>query len=187
MEYAVFAFGPDEFPALQGPVVDVYREAFSAPPYDKGEGEVIAFASLLQEHAERPGFCGFWASDAAGSMIGFVYGFSGAPGQFWYDIVSQALEPALVERWMGDYFELVQLAVCPRYQGRGIGTHLHDAILGCTQHTTAALTTAQQETPALRLYRRRGWRTIHENLFFPGDATAMRVMAIDLLPRVADD
>jgi len=186
MDYAVFAFGPHDFPALLEPVVDVYREAFSPPPYEKGEGEVIAFASLLTAHTERPGFCGFWASDAAGSMIGFVYGFSGAPGQFWHDVVSQALEPALVERWLVDYFTLVQLAVCPRYQGRGIGTQLHDTILGCTQHATAALTTAQQETPALRLYRRRGWRTIHENLFFPGDSTPMRVMAVDLLPRAGE-
>ena len=47
MDYAVFAFGPHDFPALLEPVVDVYREAFADPPYEKGEGEVIAFASLL--------------------------------------------------------------------------------------------------------------------------------------------
>jgi GNAT superfamily N-acetyltransferase len=144
---------------------------------------VIAFSAHLQDHSQRPGFCGFWASDASGQMIGFVYGYSGAPGQFWYDTVTQTLPPALTARWLRDYFELVEMAVCPSQQGRGVGSALHDAILACTRHATAALTTAQAETPALRLYRKRGWRTIYDNLFFPGDSTPLRVMAIDLLPR----
>ncbi|HEY9089584.1 MAG TPA: GNAT family N-acetyltransferase [Anaerolineaceae bacterium] len=183
MDFATFPFGAEDFPALLEPVIDVYRLAFAPPPYEKGEGEVIAFSAMLQTHIQRPGFCGFWASDLHGRMTGFVYGFSGGPGQFWYDTVSSAMPPPLVERWLSDYFELVDLAVCPEQQGKGIGTRLHDEILACTRHSTAALTTAQSETPALRLYRKRGWRTIYDNLLFPGDSKPLRVMAIDLVPK----
>lgn len=181
--YTIFPFDAEHFPGLADAMAGVYRRAFAPAPYLRGEGDVIAFAAHLQEHSQRPGFCGFWASDPRGEMVGFVYGFSGGPGQFWYDTVAAALPPALTERWLSDYLEVVEMAVCPEWQGQGIGTRLHDTILGCTRHATAALTTAQAETPALRLYRKRGWRTIYEHLVFPGDATPLRVMGIDLSVR----
>jgi GNAT superfamily N-acetyltransferase len=176
----LFAFTAEDFPGLLNPVVQVYTRAFSPPPYRSDKGDQMAFEAAVQRHLERPGFCGYWASDLHGRMVGFVYGYSGGPGQWWYDTVTRDLDSALVNRWLEDYFELVELAVDPDYQGQGIGGRLHDTILACTRHTTAALTTAQAETPALHLYRKRGWVNLIENYVFPGDEIMRRIMGKDL-------
>ncbi|HEX9012762.1 MAG TPA: GNAT family N-acetyltransferase, partial [Anaerolineaceae bacterium] len=131
---------------------------------------------------ERQDFCGYWACDPYGKLVGFAYGYSGAPGQWWYDTITVGMDPVLVDRWLSDYFEFVELAVDPGLQGQGIGGRLHDALLGCTRCATAALTTAQIVTPALHLYQRRGWTTIRSNYIFPGDDVVRRIMAKDLRP-----
>jgi len=148
-----------EFPAE---VVDVYREAFAESPYYEGEEEVARFAEeALPRHTGRRGFRCVVARDA-GLVVGFAYGYVSGPGQWWHDWVAGLLGPALAEEWMTDAFELVELAVRPAAQRQGAGGRLHDAVLADRPHRTAILSTRDEDTPARRLYRRRGWLPLRE-------------------------
>ncbi len=91
------------------------------------------------------------------------------------------MEPAAVETWLIDSFEFAELAVLPELQGRGIGGRLHHALLDGLANRTAVLSTIEQETAALQLYRKRGWIELVRNLAFPGVAELYRVMGIDLM------
>jgi ribosomal protein S18 acetylase RimI-like enzyme len=82
-----------------------------------------------------------------------------------------------------DAFELTELAVRPRYEGRGIGGDLHDALLDGVDARTAVLSTLQEPTRGLRLYERRGWRTLLENFWFGGTPAPYRVMGLRLSQR----
>jgi ribosomal protein S18 acetylase RimI-like enzyme len=183
MTVALFPFTAVDFPGLLDPVIDVYARAFAGAPYYQDVGDTLAFEATIQRHIERPGFCGFWACDPFGKMVGFDYGYSGGPGSWWHDTVIPNLEQSVIDRWLVDYLEFVELAVVPDFQGQGIGLRLHDTLLACSRHATAVLTTAQVETPALHLYRKRGWQTIRENLLFPDDKIFRRIMAKDLVVR----
>jgi ribosomal protein S18 acetylase RimI-like enzyme len=149
-------------PELPIEVADVYREAFGASPYFEGEREVARFAEeALPRHAAREGFRCAVAREE-GVVVGFAYGYTTAPGQWWHDWVTSLLGPALAEEWMTDAFELVELAVRPAAQGRGTGGRLHDVVLAARPHRTALLSTRDEDTPARRLYRRRGWVPLRE-------------------------
>lgn len=176
MEISLIPFSAADLPGLLEGIAAVYQRAFEQPPYSQGQGDRVAFEAAVQRHAERRGFCGYWACGRRNELAGFAYGYTGAPGQWWYDIVAPALGPQQVREWLSDYFEFVELAVDPAYQGQGIGGRLHDTLLACTHHATAALTTAQAETPALFLYRKRGWVTLLNHFLFPGDTLFRQIM-----------
>jgi GNAT superfamily N-acetyltransferase len=92
--------------------------------------------------------------------IGFAYGYRGAQGQWWTDRIAEALGPDVAQEWIGDHFELAELAVTPAAAGRGLGAALHDAVLAGADGRRALLCTALGDTPARRLFDRRGWRPI---------------------------
>lgn len=182
MDVQMIPFGSAELPALLEGILQVYLDAFQGPPYNQDHGGMLAFEAVIQRHVQREGFCGFWAAGPAAEVLGFGYGYTGGPGQWWYEIVTAGMQPALVSEWFSDYFEFVELAVAPQHQGRGIGGRLHDALLACTARPLALLTTADSDTPALRLYKNRGWRTLRECLIFPGDTLPRLVMGKRLRP-----
>lgn len=163
-------------------LVEVYRGAFSAPPHRESEADIQRFASeTLPRHAARGGFRLCVAREQpAGFVVGFVYGYRGAPGQWWYDLVSAALGGDLTQRWMANYFELVTLAVAPGAQRRGIGSRLLGAVLNGQPYRTALLTTPRAETPAARLYQRHGWQTLLADFHFPGSSAPTLVMGREL-------
>lgn len=162
-------------------VVAVYAEAFAAPPYHKPPGAAESFAATFQRHTGRADFR-LAAALAGGRLAGFGYGYSAGPGQWWHDSVAAALGPELAERWLRGAFELVELAVRPADQGRGLGAALLDRLLAGLTHRTAVLSTMAEETAGLRLYRRRGWQVVHPALRFPGIAAPYMIMGLDLNP-----
>lgn len=138
----------------------VYRAAFS--PYGESDDDITAFRRRsLPTHACRDDFrC--VAAISAGALLGFGYGYTGARGQYWTDRVADLAPPAVVRHWLGGHFEVVELAVLPEAQGRGLGGALHDALLTGLPHPAALLSTWQYDTPARRLYLRRGWQPLAE-------------------------
>jgi hypothetical protein len=181
MSVTLIPFSAADLPALLDSILQVYARAFAAPPYNQGQGDVVSFEATIQRHIERGEFCGYWACGERNQLTGFAYGYAGGAGQWWYDIVAPALGPALAGEWLSDYFEFVELAVDPVYQGQGIGGRLHDTLLACTRRPTAALTTAEAVTPALLLYRKRGWITLLHDFIFPGDNLPRQIMAKKLI------
>ena len=93
-------------------------------------------------------------------LVGFSWGYTGQRGQFWSDLVLDRLGSPL-EDWVGGHFEFVELAALPDVRGQGVGGRLHDALLAGLPHQRALLGTEDDPTtPAVRLYRNRGWRRL---------------------------
>jgi ribosomal protein S18 acetylase RimI-like enzyme len=141
-------------------LVGVYAAAFGAAPYRESPQTAERFAVTLSTHPYRAGFRMRVARPASGEPVGFAYGYASAPGQWWHDRVAASIGGSAAARWLVGSFEVVELAVLPAWQGAGIGGRLMDALLDGVCHGTAVLSTLDAETPALHLYRRRGWRVV---------------------------
>lgn len=162
-------------------LVEVYRQAFRPPPYEKEENVVRQFGSALQRHAERDGFrCVAAATPEGTGLIGFGYGYTSQAGQWWHDQVVKQLDTKTIKAWFASAFEIVELAVSPREQGRGFGRRLHDELLRTVPHSTAVLSTLDADTRGLRLYRKRGWQVIRSGFHFSGVREPYLIMGLRL-------
>lgn len=146
----------------------VYAQTFSQPPYNESPKVFSQFRLSLQHHVELEGFdCVIARNRDNNKLIGFAYGYTSLPGQWWHDSVTDGLSPTLIENWFSDCFELVDLAVLPEAQGRGIGSSILETITSALPHRTAALSTLRAETTAFHLYQKRGWLVLNPTLNFP--------------------
>jgi ribosomal protein S18 acetylase RimI-like enzyme len=169
----------DEVDGVRNQILSIYREAFSTPPYSRGEIDVHSFSGSFARHRERKGFRCVVARDGrSAQIIGFTYGYTSAPGQWWHDLVEGVMDSATAREWLSDTFELVELAVSPPSQGQGAGGRLHDTLLAGLPHRAAVLSTMQAETVALKLYRKRGWITLLEDFYFPGTPKPYQIMGL---------
>jgi ribosomal protein S18 acetylase RimI-like enzyme len=122
---------------------------------------------ILPRHATRDGFRFLGAFGEDRRLAGFVYGYRGAPGQWWHDRVAKALGRAGTERWLPDgHFEFTELHVDPHRRREGIGGALHDAIFEIVDAPTAVLSTQTDNEPAIALYEGRRWQVIVPYLDF---------------------
>ncbi len=171
----------EELEALKDQVVAVYAAAFAGEPYNRTTEVVIDFADTLPRHARRDSFRLIAArDDGTGRIVGFDYGYTAMPGQWWYDVVASVMGSEQRGRWLKDAFELTELAVLPDYQGHGIGGRLHDQLLEGLPFATAVLSTIRMETPAFHLYHKRGWVTLLDQIMFPNVRKPYRIMGLDL-------
>jgi ribosomal protein S18 acetylase RimI-like enzyme len=174
---------PEQVGPLHDQIVEVYRAAFTPPPYTRNDFDFSNFSNAFARHKDRPNFRCAVASTPAGApsggrIVGFAYGYTSSPGQWWHDLVEAALDPRAAREWLGHTFELVELAVDPRAQHQGAGGRLHDLLLEGLPHRAAILSTMQVETVALKLYRKRGWITLLENFLFPGSPRPYLIMGL---------
>jgi ribosomal protein S18 acetylase RimI-like enzyme len=171
----------EQIEAERDQILDVYGEAFASPPYNRREIDTENFSRTLTRHMERKDFrlLAAWESKT-GKIVGFNYGYTSAPGQWWHDLVEGAMTPQAAREWLTDTFEFVELAVTPGAQGRGVGSRLHDTLLTGLYHRRAVLSTMQAETVALKLYRKRGWITLLETFYFPGTSKPYQIMGLYL-------
>lgn len=130
------------------------------------------------EHMLRAGWL-CMAAFESDVLVGIAYGYRGAPGQWWHDEVHRGLvqiDPAAAQRNLADYFELTELHVHPRAQGRGIGEALLTELLSRVDAPRALLSTPEGPTRAWRLYRRMGFTDLLRNYHFTGDSRAFAVL-----------
>lgn len=99
-----------------------------------------------------------------GPVVGFAYGFTGWPGQWWSDRIAAAVPAELAAEWIGGHFEVVELAVIPEAQGHGLGAALMTALMDGLPNRKALLTTYADDRTAPRLYRRLGWQVLVPDL-----------------------
>src|SRR2546421_134203 len=145
--------------SVHGEVVDVYRSVFTQPPFDDSEREVGWFDHEFARDVELPEFRCFVAR-LGGEVAGFAYGFrtfEGEPWNDWYRVVLRAVGPGAADTWIRGRFALAWLAVREERRRHGIGSRLYEAILASVKPTRWWLVTHDLDTPARRLYRRRGW------------------------------
>ncbi|MCK9520740.1 MAG: GNAT family N-acetyltransferase [Dehalococcoidia bacterium] len=162
----------EELPA-RGPLFDgairVYADAFAQPPYsDPDRGREVR-SRLRSVHRSRPNFRGFIAKTPGGEVAGMCYGYHGEHGQWWHDMVRNALTAEQARDWLSDSYELVELAVSPAYQGRGIGRALIERLLEDCDEATCVLST-RTDSQAHELYRRMGFEVITIMAFAPQGA-----------------
>lgn len=134
---------------------------------------------ILPRHAARDGFALVAAVDE-GRLVGFAYGYRGAPGQWWNDAVAAAMTRRERSRWLPPgHLELAELHVARDRRREGIGARLHDALLAAFPDApTAVLSTQAANEPALVLYRERGWDVVVRELRFAPGAEPYSILGL---------
>ncbi|GAA3216394.1 GNAT family N-acetyltransferase [Actinocorallia longicatena] len=165
-------------------LLDVYIAAME-PPSDQLPGR----QTIMHRHSSYPGFKAyvFERRRALGTTIaGFVYGFHGASGQWWHDVVNGELERRggreHSDRWLADTFEVAELHVHPGFQGQGLGRRLLTTICSERSEQTVVLSTLdlRPDTPARNLYRSVGFTDLLSGFEFPGGGPPYAVMGAPL-------
>lgn len=158
---------------LRGPLFEgaiaVYGAAFSEPPYNDPDRGREVRGRLRDTHARRPHYRAFVAREPGGDVVGMIYGYRSSWGQWWHDTVRVALGWEEASRWLNDAYEIVEVAVAPRWQGRGIGEAMIASLLDGRPERTSVLST-RTDSRAHQLYRRLGFQVIRAMAFAPGGA-----------------
>jgi len=117
-------------------------------------------------------------------LLGVAYGYPGAPGQWWQQQVVLGLQrggspPQEIARLMTSYFELTELHIHPRAQGRGLGEALARRLLAGRGEQNVLLSTPEtngEANRAWRLYRRLGFIDIIRRYHFAGDPREFAIL-----------
>jgi ribosomal protein S18 acetylase RimI-like enzyme len=182
--------GKARFLAELDSLVEVYAAAMR-PPREQVPGR----RAIMERHTQFPSFRAVVVTAPDGPpgrgdgprpgtgrppIIAFSYGFHGADGQWWHDLVRAALIRVggyeLAQTWLADSFEVAEVHVHPDYQGRGIGARMVPVLLHPRLERTALLSTQDADTPARRLYRGLGFGDLITGYRFPGTDPPYAVM-----------
>jgi ribosomal protein S18 acetylase RimI-like enzyme len=196
-----------DFPAKDmerrvGDALSVYVDAMRYP-----KGTENQRAAMWLEHTRRPGWQAVAALElradpadgtpspeelSSAPLVGIAYGYPGAPGQWWQQQVVLGLQrsgfPAhAIDRLMTSYFELTELHIQPRVQGRGLGEALARRLLAGRSEGNVLLSTPEtngEANRAWRLYRRLGFSDVLRSYYFAGDPRAFAILgrALPLSP-----
>jgi ribosomal protein S18 acetylase RimI-like enzyme len=159
---------------LRRHVVEVWASAHDLPRASPTRDEFGR--TRLRRHSARDDFR-FLGAFAGGELVGFVYGYTGAPGQWWYDRVARALDRDARKRWLDPgHFEFTELAVRPDFQGQGVGSRLHDRVLEGLGHQRALLSALADNRRVVGFYRHRGWQVVLERLRFEAGRPEFTIM-----------
>jgi ribosomal protein S18 acetylase RimI-like enzyme len=159
-------------------------------------------ASMWLEHTRRTGWKAVAAvevpdsadSGAAGPdltvapIVGVAYGYCGAPDQWWQQQVVAGLQRIGADRsriseLMTSYFELTELHIHPRAQGRGLGEALTRRLLAGRAEAHVLLSTPEinrEANRAWRLYRRLGFTDVIRGYHFAGDPRPFAILGRSL-------
>ena len=171
----VHAWSGEQFAARVDEAMRIYARAMNYP-YSAADQRAVT----ARRHAHNTGFASRAALLADGTLVGFGYGYTTAPGQWWHDLVRKALTAPLAAEWLHDAFELSELHVLPEYQGHGIGRRLLLDLAAGLPHASMLLSTPDADTRAFRLYRDLGFHDLRRQYLFPGDARPFAVLGAHL-------
>jgi len=146
----------------------------------RGPEMVVQRCEIMHTHLGRRGCLAVVALEDDGELVGFGYGYLGRRGEWWHDIVVDALGRELGRRWMADAFELAELHVLPSHHGQGLGRRVLDEVIARAGGSTMVLSTHDRESPARSLYRSTGFVDLYGGLVFPGSNEVYAIMGKDL-------
>ncbi|MGK2870000.1 MAG: GNAT family N-acetyltransferase [Mycobacterium sp.] len=179
-----------------GDALSVYVEAMHYP-----RGTEEQRASMWVEHTRRVGWKAVaamttaddQACDSPGALetaelLGVAYGYSGAPDQWWQQQVVHGLRRTgndrdRVDGLLTNYFELTELHIHPRAQGRGLGEALARRLLAGRTEAHVLLSTPEingEANRAWRLYRRLGFGDVIRDYHFAGDPRPFAILGRSL-------
>jgi ribosomal protein S18 acetylase RimI-like enzyme len=188
---------PQDMQRRLSDALGVYVDAMRYPPGTENQR-----AAMWLEHTRRRGWQAVAAVEVeapAGSapspdelsdapLLGVAYGYCGAPDQWWQQQVVAGLErsgfPASeITKLMTSYFELTELHIHPRAQGRGLGEALARRLLSERSEANVLLSTPEtngEANRAWRLYRRLGFLDVIRGYHFTGDPRAFAILGRQL-------
>ncbi|ORB71937.1 GNAT family N-acetyltransferase [Mycobacterium scrofulaceum] len=186
---------PTDMERRLGEALKVYVDAMRYP-----RGTENQRAPMWLEHIHRSGWQGVGVveaeqADADGPippaaelsnapLLGVAYGYPGAPGQWWQQQVILGLQrgglpPQEIAGLMNSYFELTELHIHPRAQGRGLGEALARRLLAGRPEENVLLSTPEtngEPNRAWRLYRRLGFADVIRGYHFAGDPRPFAIL-----------
>jgi ribosomal protein S18 acetylase RimI-like enzyme len=155
-------------------VIAVYGQAMGYPA-----DLLVTRRGYIASHVHRRGFVAIASLDTTGTLLGFGYGYTSEPGQWWHDQVRAAIRPEHRDAWLANCFEVVELHVRPGAQGHGLGAAQLRALLSMASAATTLLSTPEADeatSRAWRLYRRFGYQDVVRDFSFPGDQRPFAVL-----------
>jgi ribosomal protein S18 acetylase RimI-like enzyme len=168
--------GPAEFGERLETVIGIYTAAMNPP-----EDQITGRKTIMRNHGTYPHFQCYFAElhdssrairDLEPTVVGFAYGFRGAPGQWWHDVVLRAMTAQSGEQvagaWLGHAFELAEIHVHPDYQSKGIGRAMIRTLCAGRSERSALLSTHDRPTAARHLYASLGFTDLLSRFVFPG-------------------
>jgi ribosomal protein S18 acetylase RimI-like enzyme len=164
-----------QFAARVDEAMRIYVRAMKYPEHTGVQRAVSA-----RKHVSLPGFACRAALLDDDTLVGFAYGYTTKPGQWWHDLVRRAIDQQTAQEWLTDAFELSELHVLPEYQGQGIGRRILTALAEGLPQQVMLLSTPDSDTRAFRLYRDTGFVDLARNYLFPGDVRPFAVLGARL-------
>jgi ribosomal protein S18 acetylase RimI-like enzyme len=171
----VVAWTPEQFALRVDEAMAIYVQAMNYPHHAGNQRAVTA-----RRHSALHGFACRAALLEDGTLVGFGYGYTTAPGQWWHDLVRKALDRNQAKEWLANSFELSELHVLPEFQGSGTGRSLLTELASSLPHDAILLSTPDIETRAFRLYRHLGFIDLRRHYLFPGDVRPFAVLGARL-------
>jgi ribosomal protein S18 acetylase RimI-like enzyme len=184
---------PQDMQRRLSDALGVYVDAMRYPPGTENQR-----AAMWLEHTRRRGWQAVAAveadapdgstpsSDELGDapLLGVAYGYCGAPDQWWQQQVVAGLQRSgfagpEISTLMDSYFELTELHIHPRAQGRGLGEALARRLLSERAEAHVLLSTPEsngEANRAWRLYRRLGFYDVIRGYHFTGDPRAFAIL-----------
>jgi ribosomal protein S18 acetylase RimI-like enzyme len=188
---------PQDMQRRLADALSVYVDAMRYPPGTENQR-----AAMWLEHTRRHGWQAVAAvevdtpagdtpstaelSDAP--LLGVAYGYCGAPDQWWQQQVVAGLQRGgfpgpEITKLMSSYFELTELHILPRAQGRGLGEALARRLLADRSEANVLLSTPEangEANRAWRLYRRLGFTDVIRGYHFAGDPRPFAILGRQL-------
>jgi ribosomal protein S18 acetylase RimI-like enzyme len=147
---------------ISSEIIRVRQEVYADSPYNRPSSGIDFGTVVLPSHLGRKEFSFASARDETGTLVGYCYGYVGDHGQFWTDYVAERIHPSLEKAWLGDHFEIVELAVVQSARGIGVGRDLLTTLLEAHADDRMALLTLAKTSAALGLYESLGFTPFGE-------------------------
>jgi ribosomal protein S18 acetylase RimI-like enzyme len=154
-------------------IVQLYHQVWGGNPDDIFE--------RFERHTTYPGFQGVVALEAK-NVVGFAYGYTSTPGQYYHELLKRALSTAHQSGWLENTFEIAELAVHPSKRRTGLGKRLVENLMKHTSNQMAILTTQINNLPARKLYEQLDWKIIQQNFKPSETAEPYVIMGKKLIP-----
>ena len=141
-------------------VSELYKEVWNK--------EDNSIKERIIRHKSYKGFKGYVILNDEDKIIGFSYGYTSLPGQFYHELLAKEFNAEEYQYWLQDCFEIVELAIHSSYRKQGLGKMLMEKLLEDIDNKTAILTTQMENKAACSLYESLHWKVLKAP-FYPSN------------------